>query len=59
MLNIRVPLAVRNRNGRNLTMTLGGMATCGTSSSESTLVKALAQALRRRLILNLFEESPV
>ena len=52
MLTVRVPLAVRKqRGGRKLVLTLGGMAPRGASAADTTLVKALARAFRwRRMI---------
>jgi len=46
MLTIRVPLTVRKRGGRKLVLTPGGMAARGASAADTTLVKALARALR-------------
>jgi len=47
MLTVRVPLAVRKqRGGRKLVLTPGGMANRGASAADTTLVKALARAFR-------------
>jgi len=46
MLTVRVPLAVRQRGGRKLVLTPGGMANRGASAADTTLVKALARAFR-------------
>ena len=46
MLTNRVPLAVRKRGGRKLVVTPGGRINRGASSTDSTLVKALARAFR-------------
>jgi hypothetical protein len=52
MLTVRVPLAVRKqRGGRKLVLTPGGMAIHGASASDTTLVKALARAFRWRRLL--------
>jgi len=51
MLTIRVPLAVRKRGGRKLVLTPGGMAACGPSAADTTLVKALARAFRWRRMM--------
>ena len=52
MLTVRVPLAVRKqRGGRKLILTPGGMAPRGTSASDTTLVKALARAFRWRRMM--------
>jgi hypothetical protein len=49
MLTVRVPLAVRKqRGGRKLVLTPGGMAPRGASAADNTLVKALARAFRWR-----------
>jgi len=47
-----VPLAVRKqRGGRKLVLTPGGMAPRGASAADTTLVKALARAFRWRRML--------
>jgi len=47
-----VPLAVRKqRGGRKLVMTPGGMAPRGASAADTTLVKALARAFRWRRMM--------
>jgi hypothetical protein len=52
MLTVRVPLAVRNpRGGRKLILTPGGMAPRGSTTADTTLVKALARAFRWRRML--------
>jgi len=52
MLTVRVPLAVRKqRGGRKLVLTPGGMANRGQSGADSTLVKALARAFRWRRMM--------
>ncbi len=52
MLTVRVPLAVRKqRGGRKLVLTPGGMAPHGASASDTTLVKAVARAFRWRRML--------
>jgi hypothetical protein len=52
MLTVRVPLAVRKqRGGRKLILTPGGMASRGSKAADTTLVKALARAFRWRKIL--------
>jgi hypothetical protein len=49
MLTVRVPLAVRKqRGGRKLVLTPGGMPPRGASAADTTLVKALARAFRWR-----------
>ena len=49
MLTVRVPLAVRKqRGGRKLVLTPGGMANRGASAAHTTMVKALARAFRWR-----------
>ena len=49
MLTVRVPLAVRKqRGGRKLVLTPGGMAHRGAAAANTTLVKALARAFRWR-----------
>jgi hypothetical protein len=49
MLTVRVPLAVRKqRGGRKLVLTPGGVAPRGASAADTTLVKALARAFRWR-----------
>ena len=51
-LTVRVPLAVRKqRGGRKLVLTPGGMANRGQSGADSTLVKALARAFRWRRMM--------
>jgi hypothetical protein len=52
MLTVRVPLAVRKqRGGRKLVLTPGGMASRGASAADNTLVKALARAFRWRRMM--------
>jgi len=52
MLTVRVPLAVRKqRGGRKLVLTPGGMAPRGPSAADTTLVKALARAFRWRRMM--------
>ena len=52
MLTVRIPLAVRKqRGGRKLVLTPGGMASRGVSATDTTLVKALARAFRWRKML--------
>ena len=52
MLTVRVPLAVRKqRGGRKLVLTPGGMAPRGASAANITLVKAVARAFRWRRML--------
>ena len=52
MLTVRVPLAIRKqRGGRKLALTPGGMAPRGASAADTTLVKALARAFRWRRML--------
>ena len=52
MLTVRVPLAARKqRGGRKLVLTPGGMANRGASAADTTLVKALARAFRWRKML--------
>jgi hypothetical protein len=52
MLTVRVPLAVRKqRGGRKLVLTPGGMAHGGATAANTTLVKALARAFRWRRML--------
>jgi len=52
MLTVRVPLAVRKqRGGRKLVLTPGGMAKRGASAADTTLVKALARAFRWRRMM--------
>ena len=52
MLTVRVPLAVRKqRGGRKLVLTPGGMAHRGPSAADTTLVKALARAFRWRRMM--------
>ena len=52
MLTVRVPLAVqKQRGGRKLVLMPGGMAPCGASAADTTLVKALARAFRWRRMM--------
>ena len=52
MLTVRVPLAVRKqRGGRKLVLTPGGMMGRSPSGADSTLVKALARAFRWRRMM--------
>ncbi len=52
MLTVRVPLAVRKeRGGRKLVLTPGGMTPRGASAADTTLVKALARAFRWRRMM--------
>ena len=52
MLTVRVPLAVRRpRGGRKLILTPGGMVNRGSTTADTTLVKALARAFRWRRML--------
>ncbi len=52
MLTVRVPLAVRKqRGGRKLVLTPGGMAPRGAAAADTTLVKAVARAFRWRLMM--------
>jgi len=52
MLTVRVPLAVRKqRGGRKLVLTPGGMAPRGASAADTTLMKALARAFRWRRMM--------
>ena len=52
MLTVRVPLAMRKqRGGRKLVLTPGGMAARGAAAADTTLVKALARAFRWRKML--------
>ena len=52
MLTVRVPLVVRKqRGGRKLVLTPGGMAPRGATAADTTLVKALARAFRWRRML--------
>ena len=52
MLTVRVPLAARKqRGGRTLVLTPGGMANRGASAADTTLVKALARAFRWRRMM--------
>ncbi len=52
MLTVRVPLAVRKqRGGRKLVLTPGGMANRGAEAADTTLVKALARAFRWRRMM--------
>ena len=52
MLTVRVPLAVRRqRGGRKLVLTPGGMTHRGSAAADTTLVKALARAFRWRKML--------
>ena len=47
-----VPLALRKqRGGRKLVLTPGGTANRGSSAADTTLVKALARAFRRRRMM--------
>ena len=52
MLTVRVPLAVRKqRGGRKLVLTPGGVANRGASGGDTTLVKALARAFQWRRMM--------
>lgn len=52
MLTVRVPLAVRKqRGGRKLMIAPAATTNRGTSSSDTTLVKAVARAFRWRRML--------
>ena len=52
MLTVRVPLAVRKqRGGRKLVLTPGGMAPRGSAAADTTLVKAVARAFRWRRMM--------
>ena len=52
MLTVRVPLAVRKqRGGRKLVLTPGGMAPRGALAADTTLVKAVARAFRWRRMM--------
>ena len=52
MLTVRVPLAARKqRGGRKLVLTPGGMAPRGATAADTTLVKALARAFRWRRMM--------
>ena len=52
MLIVRVPLAVRKqRGGRKLVLTPGGMTNRGSAAADTTLVKSLARAFRWRKML--------
>jgi len=52
MLTVRVPLALRKqRGGRKLVLTPGGMAPRGASAADTTLMKALARAFRWRRMM--------
>ena len=52
MLTVRVPLAARKqRGGRKLVLTPGGMANRGAPAADTTLVKALARAFHWRKML--------
>ncbi len=52
MLTVRVPLAVRKqRGGRKLVLTPGGMPHRRTTAADTTLVKALARAFRWRRMM--------
>ena len=52
MLTVRVPLAVRKqRGGRKLVLTPGGITNRGASAADTTLVKALARAFRWRRMM--------
>ncbi len=54
MLTVRVPLAVRKqRGGRKLVLTPGGMAPRGTAAADTTLLKALARAFRWRRMMEM------
>jgi len=52
MLTVRVPLAIRKqRGGRKLVLTPGGITPRGASAADTTLVKALARAFRWRRMM--------
>ena len=52
ILTVRVPLTIRKqRGGRKLVLTPGGMANRGASAADTTLVKALARAFRWRRMM--------
>jgi hypothetical protein len=52
MLTVRVPLALRKqRGGRKLVLTPGGMAPRGASGADTTMMKALARAFRWRRMM--------
>ena len=52
MLTVRVPLAARKqRGGRKLVLTPGGIATRSPATADSTLGKALARAFRWRRMM--------
>ena len=52
MLTVQVPLAVwKQRGGRKLVLTPGGMTNRVASAADTTLVKALARAFRWRKML--------
>lgn len=52
MLTVRVPLAIpKQRGGRKLVLTPGGMAPRGAAAADTTLVKALARAFRWRRMM--------
>jgi hypothetical protein len=52
MLTVRVPLALRKqRGGRKLVLTPGGVAPRGAAAADITLLKALARAFRWRRML--------
>ena len=52
MLTVRVPLAIRKqRGGRKLVLTPGGVVPRGGSAADTTLVKALARAFRWRRMM--------
>jgi hypothetical protein len=52
MLTVRVPLAApKQRAGRKLVLTPGGITPCGASAADTTMVKALARALRWRRMM--------
>jgi hypothetical protein len=54
MLTVRVPLAVRKqRGGRKLVLTPGGMAPRGAAAADTTLVKAVARAFRWRRMMEM------
>jgi hypothetical protein len=52
MLTVRVPLALRKqRGGRKLVLTPGGMVPRGAAAADTTLVKAVARAFRWRRMM--------
>ena len=52
MLTVRVPLTIRKqRGGRKFVVTPSGMAPRGAAAADTTLVKALARAFRRRRMM--------